>query len=262
MATLEIDGATLGYAEVGTAGPAVLMMHGTTMRRNAFDAVCAAMPPDDAYRYVLMDLPGSGESSLPALPLTVDHLAAQAHALMQHLGHERYHVVGFSIGAEVGAALAANEPQATRSLTLIAGWIRADARMIATFELWRHLILRDPMLFVRYGLVDGFTAAFHEQMAPMLEAVIAASEGVVAPGSTAQIDLDIALDITSAVARISAPTMIIGGDEDRWVDVAHSHALGRAITGSRVEVVPAGHMMIIEQPAAIAALLHHHLAAN
>ncbi|MBI4884198.1 MAG: hypothetical protein HY826_09110, partial [Actinobacteria bacterium] len=64
------------------------------------------------------------------------------------------------------------------------------------------------------------------------------------------------------VGLISAPTLILSGAEDRWVDVTNAHALGRAIAGSRVEVLPIGHMMITEQPAVVAALLHSHLAAN
>ena len=57
-------------------------------------------------------------------------------------------------------------------------------------------------------------------------------------------------------------SLVIGAIEDRWVDIKHSQALGRAIAVSRVEVLAAGHMMISEQPAQVAALLHPHLAAN
>ncbi len=259
---MQHDRQSIGYAESGAAGPPVLMLHGTTMKRTAFDVVISAMPPDVAYRYVSMDLPGSGESPVSAAPLTVEGIAEQGHSLMQQLGHDRYHVVGFSIGAPVAVAMAVHQPDAVRSLTLIAGWIAADARMKATFELWRRLIEADPMLFTRYAMVDGFTAAFHEMVAPMLDAVIEAGAPALAPGSAAQIALDIALDITDLVGRVAASTLVIGGAEDRWVDIAHSHALGRAIAGARVEVLAAGHMMMSEQPALVAALLHSHFAAN
>lgn len=262
MAVLQIDGQTVGYETAGDDGPPVLLLHGTTMNLKSFDGVRAAMPADATYRFVMMDLPGSGESTLPDEPLVLENVAALAHALMRQLDHDRYHVVGFSIGAVVAAALAAAQQRSVRSATLLAGWIAADARMKATFELWRALISADPKLFTRYALVDGFTAAWHEQMAPMIEVAVDLSAPTLAPGSAAHIDLDVAVDITESVGRISAPTLIIGGAEDRWVDVAHSHALGRAINGSRVEVLAAGHMMMAEQPARVAALLHPHLAAN
>lgn len=262
MAILKIDGQSISYVTAGDDGPPVLLLHGTTMSHTAFDGVRAAMPPDTPYRFVMMDLPGSGESTLPDAPLTLDSITRHAFALMDHLGHERYHIVGFSIGAPIAVAMAAYQPRVARSLTLIAGWVAADARMKATFELWRRLITVDPALFTRYVMVDGFTSAFHELAAPILEAVIEASALTIAPGSAAQIDLDISLDIADLVGQIAVPTLIIGGAEDRWVDISHSHDLGGAITGARVEVLAAGHMMMAEQPAQVAALLHPHLAAR
>jgi len=262
VSRLHLGGRVVGYEVAGDTGSPVLLLHGTTMTHTAFDGVRAAMPAQAEFRYVMMDLPGSGESTVPDEPLTIEGVAADAHALMTELGHQRYHVVGFSIGAVVAAATAAAQRDAVRSTTLIAGWIAADARMNATFELWRRLIAADPELFTRYALVDGFTAATQELVAPILDSLVATSALALAPGSAAHIDLDVAVDISGLVGQISAPTLVIGGAEDRWVDVAHSHALGRAIAGARVEVLAAGHMMLAEQAAQVAALLHPHLAAN
>ena len=259
---MQINGQSVGYATAGDDGPPVLLLHGTVMSRTAFDGVCGAMPTDASYRYVMMDLPGSGGSSLPDGPLTVEGIAATGHTLMQELGHERYHIAGFSLGAIVAAAMAGRYQQAVRSATLIAGWITTDARMRATFELWRRLIAADPKLFARYVLADGFTADAHELMASMAEGLVDLIAGSIASGYAAQVDLDMAIDISSEVGKITAPTLIIGGADDRWVDVKHSHALGRAIAGSRVEVLAAGHMMITEQPGQVAAFLQPYIASH
>lgn len=263
MATIEIDGEQVGYSVEGSSGDPVLLLHGTTMNRKAFDPVRAAMPEDARYRFVSMDLPGSGDSALPARPLTVEAMAAQANKLMHGLGHDRYHVAGHSLGAVVAAGIAGgSDASSVRSLTMIAGWMAGNARMRATFELWRRLIDADPELFVRYALVDGFTGATHEWMEPLVEGIVAMGAAEVAAGSAAQIDLDQVLDITELVAQVTAPTLLIGGSHDRWIEATHSHALGGVIKGSRVEVISAGHMMITEKPAEIAELLQAHLAAN
>ena len=259
MATLLVDGQLIGYATEGTGEP-LLLLHGTTMSRTAFDAVRGAMPAGADYTYVMVEFPGSGESAMPAEPLSVEVLAAQVHAVMQHLGHERYHVAGYSLGAVVGAGLAGLRPEAVRSLTLIAGWITTDARMRATFELWKRLIAVDKELFMRYALVDGFTAGAHEAMEPILEMAISMGAATVAEGSAAHLDLDLVVDIADLVDAITAPTLVIGGAEDRWVDVSHSHALAAAIAGSRLEVLPAVHLMITESAPRIAELLHEQLA--
>ncbi|MCY7298119.1 MAG: alpha/beta hydrolase [Ilumatobacteraceae bacterium] len=260
MATLDIDGQLIGYAVEGTGTP-LLLLHGTTMNRTTFDGMRAALPADAAYECVMVEFPGSGESAMPTEPLSVQVLAHQAHTVMQHLGHDRYHVAGYSLGAVVAAGLAGIQPDAMASVTLLAGWITTDARQRCTFELWKRLIATDKELFMRYALADGLTAGAHLMMEPILEMAIGMGAATVAEGSAAHLDLDLIVDIASLVGKITAPTLIIGGAEDRWVDISHSHALAAAIAGSRLEILPAGHLMITELPAEIAALLHAHIAA-
>ena len=114
---------------------------------------------------------------------------------------------------------------------------------------------------MRYAMADGLTANAHAMMEPILEMAIGLGAVTVAEGSAAHLDLDLVVDIAALVGKITAPTLVIGGAEDRWVDVSHSHALAAAIAGSRLEVLPAGHLMITELPAEIAALLHAHIGS-
>ena len=52
--------------------------------------------------------------------------------------------------------------------------------------------------------------------------------------------------------KVKCPTLVVGGADDLMTPPALSHALGRAIPGSRVAVVPhAGHMVLLEQPEAV-----------
>lgn len=260
MATLEIDGQLIGYSVEGDGRP-LLLLHGTTMSRTAFDTVRAAFPAGAAYQCVMVEFPGSGESAMPSEPLSVHLLAHQAHTVMEHLGHERYHVAGYSLGAVVAAGLAGVQPQAVSSVALIAGWMVTDARQRCTFDLWKRLISTDKELFMRYAFADGLTAAGHEMMEPILDMAVAMGAATIADGSAAHLDLDAVVDISTLVSQIVAPTLIIGGAEDRWVDVSHSHALAAAIADSRLEVLPAGHLLISEQAPQIAALLHAHISA-
>ncbi|MGB8859238.1 MAG: alpha/beta hydrolase [Ilumatobacteraceae bacterium] len=260
MATLDVDGQLIGYAVEGDGAP-LLLLHGTTMNRTAFDAVRAALPSGAAYTAVMLEFPGSGESAMPAGALTVELLVHQAHSLMQQLGFETYHVAGYSLGAVVAAGVAGTHPEAVQSLTLIAGWMKTDARQRCTFELWKRLIAADKELFMRYALADGLTAAAHVMMEPILEMAIGMGVESIAAGSAAHLDLDRVVDIEALVEEITAPTLIIGGAEDRWVDISHSQQLAAAIAGSTLEVLPAGHLMITELAAQIAELLHAHTAA-
>ena len=261
MATLDLGPARVGFATDGPddAGDPVLLFHGTTMDRTAWDMVRAAMATPR--RYVAVEFPGSGESSMPTGPLTVDGLVDQAVAVMDHLGHERFHVAGYSLGAVVALGAGALATDRVVCVTSLCGWARTDARMRWTFDLWKRLIEADPALFMRYAVADGFTAGGIAALEPMLDGVVAMGAAALAPGSTAHLDLDIAVDIEALLGSITAPTLVIAGGEDRWVDPSHSATIAAAIPGTRLEILPARHLVIQEGAAQVAALLDAHLGA-
>ena len=258
MATLDLGTATVGYAVEGTGTP-VLLFHGTTMNRTGWDMVRAAMPAE--YQYVMVEFPGSGESSMPAGPIETDHLVSQALAVVDHLGIDRFHVAGYSLGAVAALATAGAAPERVITCTSLCGWATTDARMRFTFGLWRQLIATDRALFMRYAVADGFTAGAIAALEPMLEGVIAMGADTVASGSDAQLELDERIDISGLLDRITAPTLVLGGIEDRWVDISHSRALAEAISGASLVELPAGHLVIQEGAEAVAGHLHAHVSA-
>jgi 3-oxoadipate enol-lactonase len=255
-------GATIAYDVEGPDdGPVVLLYHGTTMDRLAWDLVIAALPAGHGLRFVKPEFPGSGESPTASGPLTVEQLADDGIAVLDSLGVDRFHVAGYSLGAVVAASTAARAADRVVSATLLCGWAKSDPRMVFTFELWKRLIDADPALFMRYAVADGFTSAAIGALWDGLEDVVALGATTIAPGSGAQLDLDKVLDIAPILGTITAPTLVIGAQDDRWVDVSHSHALAEAIPDASLEVLPAGHAVIQELPGEVARLLHARVSA-
>ena len=70
----------------------------------------------DHYRLILVDLRGHGKSDKPETGYHIDEMARDVVGIMQHLKLERAHVVGSSLGAEVGLSMAANYPDKVISL--------------------------------------------------------------------------------------------------------------------------------------------------
>ncbi len=68
------------------------------------------------YRLVLVDMRGHGKSDKPETGYHIDEMARDVAGVMEALGIERAHVVGSSMGAEVGLSLAANFPGQVISL--------------------------------------------------------------------------------------------------------------------------------------------------
>ena len=65
-----------------------------------------------------------------------------------------------------------------------------------------------------------------------------------------------AFDATAILAGFAFPTLIVCGQQDRMTPPHNSHQLRSQIAGSRLELVPqAGHMVMLEQPDVVAALL-------
>lgn len=264
MSTLLNQGQTVGYAvagaPLGTAGMPVLLFHGTTMNRSAWDFVIASMPSPRTY--IQIEFPGSGESSMPTSPLSVESLVTDVEAVLDYLDVERCHVAGYSLGAVVAAGTSALAPDRVASSTLLCGWAVTDARMRLTFQLWKKLISIGPEVFMQYAMVDGFTAASLTAIEPMMEQMIAMSATAVAPGSIHQLDLDEIVDISALLPRITAPTLVISGAQDRWVDPAHGEALAQGIKGASFTSLPAGHLVIQELAADVAGLLHEHISSH
>jgi pimeloyl-ACP methyl ester carboxylesterase len=255
MAVFKHNGRNIGY-NVNGSGPAVLAFHGTTQSGNAWDQVREAGTGERTW--VVFEFPGSGESEMPTAPIDLDVIVDDAVALMNHLGHENFHVVGYSLGAVAALHVAARHKSHVLSVTSLCGWSRSDARMRGTFDLWRRLIAIGPELFIRYALVDGYTPQTLEVIEPMWEGAVAMAASTVQPGSDAHLELDIRVDIEDDLPLITCPCLVVGGLQDRWVDISKSRHIASQISHSTLVELPAGHLVIGEMASEIASLISKH----
>ena len=102
---------------------------------------------------------------------------------------------------------------------------------------------------MRYATADGFTVgALTVVESDGRGTILPVSASMIAPGSAAHLDLDIALDITALLAgHRRAKTLIIGGDRGPLGRHRPQPFVGmRRIAGSRLEELPAGHLVIQE----------------
>jgi pimeloyl-ACP methyl ester carboxylesterase len=197
---------------------------------------------------------------MPTEPIQLDDIVNDAVALMKHLGYSHFHVGGYSLGAVAALRCAALHNNEVLSVASLCGWSRSDARMRATFDLWRRLIAIDPEVFMRYALVDGYTVAALELMEPMVDQIIPMAATMVQPGSDAHLELDIRIDIEDSLPLITAPCLVMGGLDDRWVDVTHSRHISSIVANATLVELAAGHLVISELSGEIAQLLVQHTA--
>jgi len=111
-----VEGCTLS-ATVGGKGPTVLLLHGYAESARMWKPLAVALAP--RFTVVAIDLPGIGDSSIPASGIDMTTSAKRIHEAVHKLGYERVRVVGHDIGLMVAYAYAAQYPSEVETLTLM-----------------------------------------------------------------------------------------------------------------------------------------------
>jgi pimeloyl-ACP methyl ester carboxylesterase len=109
----EVDGVKLHYLMAGK-GPAVLLLHGYTQTSRMWKPIIPRLAEE--FMVIAPDLPGIGDSDIPADGLDMKTAAIRIHALVKSLGIQKARVVGHDIGLMVAYAYAAQFPAETEKL--------------------------------------------------------------------------------------------------------------------------------------------------
>jgi 3-oxoadipate enol-lactonase len=116
MAFFEHNERAIHYLERGRGEPLILI-HG--LGSSGADWALQVPCLEGRCRLVVPDLPGSGHSEPLREGYSVEGMASALWALCDHLGIDRVHVVGFSLGGAVGLEMALQRPERVSKLGLI-----------------------------------------------------------------------------------------------------------------------------------------------
>ncbi len=114
--TAEIDGIKLHYLTAGHGAPLVLL-HGYAETSLMWKAVMPLLA--ERFTVIAPDLPGIGDSDIPAQGLDMKTAAVRMHALAKSLGFGKARVVGHDIGLMVAYAYAAQFPSEVEKLVVM-----------------------------------------------------------------------------------------------------------------------------------------------
>lgn len=267
--TAEVGDQSINYVTAGS-GPAVLLLHGFPQTHAMWHAVAPALA--EHFTVVASDLRGYGASSKPAgtEAYTFRHMAADQVAVMAHLGHAQFHLVGHDRGARTAHRLALDAPDAVTSLTvmdIVPTHLLLDEltkEVAAAYYHWFFLpqpypfpetmIGHDPDSYFESCLL-GWGAARLSDFAPeALEAYRAAwrdpetIRGMCADYRAA-LHLDFKLDAADLDRRVETPALVLFGADGamaRAYDVPGTWA--DRLSDMRAEGIAGGHFFIDQHP--------------
>ena len=114
--TAKIDNVELHYLTAGH-GPAVILLHGYAETSRMWRPIIPLLA--EKFTVIAPDLPGIGDSSIPADKVDMLSAANRIHGLVRSLGIEKGRVVGHDIGLMVAYAYATQFPTETEKLALM-----------------------------------------------------------------------------------------------------------------------------------------------
>ncbi|MGA7922890.1 MAG: alpha/beta fold hydrolase [Thermoplasmata archaeon] len=247
MATSESAPVRLNRHDSGK-GPAVVLLHGLGLDHSLWDPQREQL--STSFRVLAPDLRGHGATPAPpGSTFSFPEFQADVIALLDELGIERAHMVGFSAGGFLALRMAVHAPTRLESLTTIAAAPHCDAHTRAMGESWAESyreggydayalrLLKD--LYYPDWIEDHLDVA--DQLRERKDVDLhGAIRWALAVGS---------FDLRGQLGRIRVPTLVLHGMDDRVVDPAHARLLRQSITGAQLRLfAQTGHMVPVERP--------------
>jgi len=253
MPTAHVNGIDLHHERRG-AGPRLLFCNGSGA---TLAATALLLDPYVARFDVLAhDQRGLGRTGVPPGPYEMADYAADAVALLDHVGWDRCRVVGISFGGMVAQELAVTHPDRVERLALVC---TSPGGEFASYPL--HLLADDDAAGVsamHTTLLDTrFTPEYladHEADRMLAEFVTGRrTEAVpeeVQRGMAMQLDARSRHDVVDRLGAITCPTLVAAGRFDGIAPPANSEAIAARVPGATLRVYEGGHMFFVQDPAA------------
>jgi len=230
-ATVDIDGLAVFYETEGDGEPIVLL-HGGLADNSTWAAQFSGLSP---YRRVVApERQAQGHTPDRPGPLTYRSMTDQTVGFLVALDLGPVDLLGWSDGGMVGTLIAAEHPELVRTLSVTGSGFSSAGYVPGAMEALVALSPddEDMMMF----------AAMYAQASPD------GPEHFPEVWEKMRTMWAEPFDWTAKVQRISAPTLVIVGDDD-YISLEHAQEFSRKVQNGQLAVVPgASHLVPMEKP--------------
>ena len=246
MPYVENEGARLYWTERGS-GPPVLLIMGLSFTHEMWHRTLPAL---SGCRAILFDNRGMGRSSVPSGPYFIRQMARDANAVLVAAGANSAHVLGASMGGMIAQELALLYPERVRSLILActsyAGFFARWPDVRCSQWLLGSKRTREERERALANLLYASTtpmARIHEDIGIRCACMWSRK------GFLNQFGGILPWNAYFRLPRITAPTLVIHGDQDKLIPPQNGKIVARRIPGARFELIQnAGHILTTDQP--------------
>ena len=238
------------YEEAGSGDPLILI----TGLAGDLQAWALQVPTLSKYfRAITFDNRGAGRTSAPDKPYSITGMADDVAALMDTLGVQTAHLLGWDMGGYIAQEFAIKYPTRVHKLVLVAtaasidGYARAvlgswanARRSNLSREQWQRFVapyvfspglLDDKERFER-AILGGASNAYGQQDHAFLRQVTAC----------------LAFEASGRLGAVKAPTLVVGGKDDVLTPLRNQEKLAKLIPGATLKVLEGAHSGVVEFP--------------
>jgi pimeloyl-ACP methyl ester carboxylesterase len=249
MPYTEAPGFRMEYETYGGGDP-LLLINGLGSDRSEW----IFQVPDFAERFLVItfDNRGAGGSGIPPGPYSTAQMADDAAALLVHLGADRAHVLGVSLGGMIAQEVALRHPDRVRKLVLACTAPGGEGSVRPAPEVLKHFVRSpggDPEEEVRRVLPFLYSERYLRDHPEEIEEFVRRrlAGPVCVEGHAAQLAAAMSHSAWERLTTIGAPTLVIAGDGDRVVPTENSRRIAECIPEAKLVILPgAPHRLFAE----------------
>jgi len=260
----DTPGGRLAYSRRGAGEPLLLVMGVAGHHRMWGEPFVTALAEN--FDVVAYDHRGIGSSARVDVEFTITDLAADAAALLDHLGLDRAHVMGISMGGTVAQELALRHPERVRGLVLGCTWAGPNGD---GSSVWGQGVMKvadaaggaDPIAAARLMFEANFSPGFAAEPGRFKEFIETAGEiKVPGPVVTMQMRAAAGHDATARLGDLDKKTLVLHGTADDVILHSAGERLAGLVPDAKLESFDGvGHLFFWEEPERAAALVTSHL---
>jgi len=226
--------------QVAGRGSPLLFLHGIGGNRHSWDAQVEFFSRH--FRAASWDARGYGESDDYDGPLQFSAFTSDVARVMDHLGAQRFHLAGLSMGGRIARNFALAHPERLKSLVLAntsPGFGALSPSQVTAFIEQRKNL--QPAAQAKRLLGPNPHPSACDKLVAALSAVHRESYLKTVEASVAQ-------DLAAPVEKIRVPTLVIGGKHDPLYSIDIARGLAGRIPGARLVELDCGHVSNLEMP--------------